>query len=249
MIKTDLITTFDERYQEIEIYLSFLYNVEGSVQNGLPRLSGFNELITPDQQKILKSSLYLQLYNLIESTVSRCIEAVTQEIEKGNRSPKELGKDLRKEWVRSIARTHQDNLGSDKCLEAAIQMCEQLLQESPIKDFTIESGGGGNWDDFSIEKMCERLGCSLTISPDVLTAAKRHRRNEMGALGIVKSLRNNLAHGSMSFAECGDIAVSDLQEITIAIGNYLRETIHCFINFIESNMYKSDSQREEEMNI
>jgi hypothetical protein bthaB_32884 len=240
---TDAIQFFDERYQEIESYLLFLQNVEKSVQDGSPQLSNVDAQITPEQHKILKASLYLQLYNLVESTVSRCLEMVVNEIYKAGRSPGDLSEHLRKEWVRFVARTHHDNLGPEKRFKAALEMCEQLLQESPITDFKIERGGGGNWDDSSIEEICERLGCSLTISPCVRTAVKRRRRNDMGALEIVKTLRNDLAHGSLSFAECGnDATVSELQDIARAVGEYLREAIECFINFIESNISKSKLQ-------
>lgn len=234
---TEIFQFFDERYQEIESYLSFLQDIEKSVQGGSPKLSNVDTQITPDQQKILNASLYLQLYNLVESTVSKFLEMVVNEIKKAERAPGDLGEELRREWVRSIARTHHDNLGAEKRLEAALKMCEQLLQESPIADFTIERGGGGNWDDSSIEEMCKRLGCRLTISSDIRTAVKRHRRDDMGALGIVKTLRNDLAHGSLSFVECGnDVTVSELQDITTVVGKYLREAITCFISFIDSNI-------------
>lgn len=247
MAKADLIAVFNERYQEIKAYISFLDNVEKSVQSGVPRLSGINEKITPDQQRILKSSLYLQLYNLVESTVSRCLEAVAQEIEKENRYPGELGEELRKEWVRSIARTHDDSLSSEKRLEAALIMCEKLLQKAPIVNFAIDRGGGGNWDDTSIKKICDRLGCTLNFSPNVEAAAKRHVRDKMGVMAFVKVLRNDLAHGSISFAECGDdVTVSELQAITTAVEGYLRETIESFINFINSDISKAGSQRKEE---
>ena len=85
MTITDAIQFFDERYQEIESYLLFLQNVEKSVQDGSPQLSNVDAQITPEQHKILKASLYLQLYNLVESTVSRGLEMVVNEIYKAGR--------------------------------------------------------------------------------------------------------------------------------------------------------------------
>lgn len=246
MATTDLVPFFEERYAEIEAYLLFLQNVEDAAQQGTPRLRGTNAPITTQQTKILNSSLYLQLYNLVEATVLHCLETVVAAIEEAERRPSELSIGLRTEWVRSIARTHSD-LGPDKRLLAALDMCEQLLQQMPIKDFRIEIGGGGNWDDSSIEKICERVGCGLALSPSVIEAAKRHVRDDMGPLKLVKNRRNGLAHGSLSFVDCSDgVTVTELRGLVTAVGDYLREAVGCFVNFIETEVAKRDIQVENE---
>ncbi|MEB3070166.1 MAE_28990/MAE_18760 family HEPN-like nuclease [[Mycobacterium] vasticus] len=241
MPSIDLAPFFEERYAEIDAYLSFLQNVEDAAREGAPRFRGTDASITPEQKKILNSSLYLQLYNLVEATVLRCLEAVVAAVEEAERRPSELSLELRTEWVRSIARTHSD-LGPDKRLRAALDMCEQLLQQMPVKDFKIEPGGGGNWDDSSIEKICERVGCGLKISPSVVQAAKRHIRDDMGALKLVKDRRNGLAHGSLSFVDCSDgVTVAELKGIASAIGDYLREAVTCFVSYVEGEIAKKDA--------
>ncbi|ART68323.1 hypothetical protein BTO20_06755 [Mycobacterium dioxanotrophicus] len=241
MATIDLAPFFEERYSEIGAYLSFLQNVEDAAREGAPRFRGTNAPITTEQKKILNSSLYLQLYNLVEATVLRCLEAVVTAVEEAERLPNELSRELRTEWVRSVARTHND-LGPEKRLKAALDMCEQLLQQMPVKGFKIEPGGGGNWDDSSIEKMCERVGCGLTISPTVIQAAKRHIRDDMGALKLVKARRNGLAHGSLSFVDCSDgVTVAELKGIASAVGDYLREAVGCFVSFVEVEITKEDT--------
>lgn len=234
----DLVSFFDERYAEVSVYLSFLENVQDAARGGAPRFYGTRATITPDQKKILNSSLYLQLYNLVEATVLRCLEAVVDAVEESGRGPSDLNDSLRTEWVRSVARTHID-LAPEKRLQEAVKLCDQLLQQSPIKDFKIEPGGGGNWDDSSIETMCRRVGCDLTISPNIFRAAKRHIRDDMGALELVKNLRNGLAHGSLSFVDCSDnVTVAELRSLATAVGDYLREAVGCFVYFIESQIFE-----------
>lgn len=246
MATIELVPFFEERYAEIEAYLSFLQNVEEAAREGTPRLRGTDAPITTEQKKILNSSFYLQLYNLVEATVLRCLEAVVAAIEEAERRPSELSIGLRTEWVRSIARTHSD-LGPDKRLQAALDLCEQLLQQMPIKDFKIEPGGGGNWDDSSIEKLCERVGCGLVISPDVVRAAKRHVRDDLGALKLVKNRRNGLAHGSLSFVDCSDgVTVAELKGLAAAVGDYLREAVGCFVSFIKFEIAEKEAQAEKE---
>lgn len=246
MATVELVPFFDERYAEIEAYLSFLQNVEDAARDGTPRLRGTDAPITTEQKKILNSSLYLQLYNLVEATVLRCLEAVVAAIEEAERRPSELSINLRTEWVRSIARTNSD-LGPDKRLQAALDLCEQLLQQMPVKGFKIEPGGGGNWDDSSIEEICERVGCGLTLSPSVVQAAKRHVRDDMGALKLVKNRRNGLAHGSLSFVDCSDgVTVAELKGLVTAVGDYLREAVGCFVSFIEVEIAKKNAPAQKE---
>lgn len=238
MPTTDLLPFFDERYAEIEEYLAFLQNVENAAREGAPRFRGTEAPITPAQKRILNSSFYLQIYNLVEATVLRCLETVVTAIEKAERRPNELSVELRTEWVRSIARTHSD-LGPEKRLQAALELCEKLLGQMPVKNFKIEPGGGGNWDDSSIEKICERVGCGLTLSSKVKQAAKRHVRDDMGALKLVKNRRNGLAHGSLSFVDCSDgVTVAELKTVAEAVGDYLREAVYCFVDFIRTEITK-----------
>ncbi len=246
MATIDLVPFFEERYAEIEAHLSFLQNVEDAARGGAPRFRGTDAPITTEQKKILNSGLYLQLYNLVEATVLRCLEAVVAAVEEAERRPSELSIGLRTEWVRSIARTHSD-LGPDKRLQAALDLCEQLLQQMPVRGFKIEPGGGGNWDDSSIEKMCERVGFGLTLSPSVVRAAKRHMRDDMGALKLVKNRRNGLAHGSLSFVDCSDgVTVAELQELVTAVGGYLREAVGCFMSFIKVEIAKKEVHADKE---
>lgn len=233
MTKNELTAFFDERHLEIKAYVDLLQNVEDAARWGSPRFKGTEAVITAQQKNILSSGLYLQLYNLVEATVSRCLESIAREISASGRGPGDLNPELRREWVRAIARTHGD-LNPGKRLDAAIEVCEYFLNQLPVAEFKIEAGGGGNWDDSSIEKICDRVGCNLVISDAVSVAAKRRVRDDMGSLKLVKNRRNNLAHGSLSFADCSDgIAVSELRELANAVGAYLEETVNSFNRFIE----------------
>ncbi|MFV8308957.1 MAE_28990/MAE_18760 family HEPN-like nuclease [Mycobacteroides chelonae] len=248
MSAADLAPFFEERYTEIREYLTFLKNVEDAARQGTPRFRGTGAPVTPPQKKILNSSFYLQLYNLVEATVLRCLEAVVASIETAERKPNELSIELRKEWVRSIARTHSNDLGPEKRLQAALDLCDQLLEQVPVKGFKIEPGGGGNWDDSSIEKICIRVGCGLELPPKIRQAAKRHVRDDMGALKLVKDRRNGLAHGSLSFVDCSDgVTVAELEEVAVAVGDYLREAVRCFVEFIRAEITKEPDVRMDEV--
>jgi hypothetical protein len=239
----DFSQTFEDRKTEIEAYLDLLESLERQVQQGTPRLGGNGSIITVQQQRILYSSVYLQLYNLVESTVKCCVEAVCIAVMSDQWRPNDLSDKVRREWVRFTARTHIE-LNSENRLESAVYLCEHLVQILPISTFKIEAGGGGNWDDNAIEEISNRLGLPLSISPNIYRGIKRPFRDDKGALTFVKSLRNALAHGSVSFAECGEgITVRELRDLSNRTTLYLQEVVFCFKASIDAHEFLLPASR------
>jgi hypothetical protein len=239
----DFSQTFEDRLQEIEAYLDLLESLERQVQEGTPRIGESGSTITVQQQRILYSSVYLQLYNLVESTVTCCVEAVCAAVVDNNCSPRDLSDNIRREWVRFTARTHTE-LNYENRLDSAFGLCEHLVQILPISTFNIKKSG--NWDDMEIENISGRLGLSLRINPDTKKGIKRPFRNDQGALKFIKSLRNDLAHGSLSFAECGEgITVGELRDLARRTTLYLREVVDCFKSSIDAHEFLLPERRPE----
>lgn len=214
---------FDERLREIESYLELLDGLEQQVQKGIPRFGNNGGKITTEQQKILYSSVYLQLYSLVEATITSCVNTFCQAITLKSSHPHELSIDVRREWVRFVARTHTD-LNYDNRLESTLSMCDMLMQ--PVSDLKIDRGGGGNWDDEEIHKLIQRLGLSIKITRQTQKDIKRPFKDDKGALALIKYFRNKLAHGNISFVECAeDITVADLRDLTTRTSSYLREVV------------------------
>jgi hypothetical protein len=234
---------FDERLKEIDSYLDLLDALERQVQIGPPNIGGAP--ITVQQQKVLYSSVYLQLYNLVEATVTWCIDAIAAATADGRWQPADLTAELRREWIRSTARTHVD-LSYDNRLSASVEVCERFIQARPVRNWIIAKGGGGNWDDLEIEGIAERLGFQLRsrITPAAFSGIKRHIRDDKGALELIKDLRNKLAHGNMSFEECGEGAtVSQLRDIKERSALYLREVVSVFTTFIDTHEFLLPARR------
>jgi hypothetical protein len=230
---------FQERADEVQSYLDFLSTMEACAQQGPPRFEGAQDSITVQQRRILYSSVYLQLYNLVEATMAQCIDAVAGAARKdGKWKPSDLALNMRTEWVRSAARTDEGDMSPANRLKHALEMCNHLVGSLPISQFEIGKGGGGNWDDSAIEKMSQRFGLQLAVSPPIYSAIKQPFRNDLGALALVKDLRNQLAHGSISFAQCAaEETVGRLIELKKKTVDYLEEVVRCFVGFIESHAF------------
>ncbi|MFJ2632756.1 MAE_28990/MAE_18760 family HEPN-like nuclease [Streptomyces sp. NPDC087422] len=231
----DLLPFFEERFGEVDAYLELLDQVETATQSGVPRIAGSNYPISADQQKILYSSVYLQLYNLVEATMARCVAAITDAAAAaGQWQPHDLNEYLHQEWVRAVAGTHIE-LSPVNRLKYALRMSDHIVNKLPVSTFAIDTGGGGNWDDESIHEMAKRLGCQISLSKPTQEGVKRQKRDGLGPLKLVKNRRNSLAHGSISFVDCADgVAVSELRETAENIEKYLREVIDNFKQYIDS---------------
>jgi len=242
-----LLAAFEERLAEVNTYLDFLISLDEQTKRGPPKLVGAINSITAEQQRILYSSVYLHLYNLVESTMTRCIEAVAQSTHSaGCWVPKNLSSSLRREWVRLKARTHTD-LTPEHRLESALNLFEDLVAQKPLSEFEFDRGGGGNWDDDAIQKMSERMGCNLSIEKSY-SAIKRPGRNNLKPLSLVKELRNNLAHGKISFAECAqDSTVGELLDLRDKTALYLREVVFSFIDYLNKFEFLSPQHRPTEI--
>ncbi len=224
---------FEERVEEIDSYIKLLETIERSAHSGPPEIDG--DVITARQQRMLYSAVFLQLYNLVEATATWCVSAVTTATaSSGAWTVDQLEPLIRQEWVRTNARTHV-TLSSQKRHKTNLIFCDLLLQGGNISEWDIEKGGG-NWDIKEIETISKRIGCVLRISPDVYRAAKRPFRNDKNSLLYIKDLRNQLAHGTISFEQSGEnLTVSDLKELKGRTVNYLEEVVQSFSTYISQS--------------
>ena len=238
----------EERLREVGSYLGFLRSIEAATMSGPPRLVGSTEPITAEQQRILYSSVYLQLYSAVEATITRCLDFVTIAT-LDNRKPKpgELSDRLKRVWIQEIARTHVDLTPAHR-LDSALSLCNHLVEQLPVSSFKI-SKGAGNWDDTEIEEITKRIGCKLTVPPDAFKAAKRPFRNDKNALGLIKALRNQLAHGEISFAQCSEgVTVEELERLANLTAEYLKGVASSFEAYVAADgfMHKPDAEPEPE---
>jgi MAE_28990/MAE_18760-like HEPN len=240
-----LIGPFEGRAAEIETYLQFLEGLDAVMKSGLPRLGGDQGIVVSvDQQRMLFSGVYLHLYNLVEASITSCLDAVGETaMSGGNWAPNDLGDELRQEWLRHMARTHTE-MTPDNRLRKVNGLFEHLVAARPIGAFQIEKGGGGNWDEDQITRIARRVGLNLSVTPDAYRDVKRVIRDDRGAMGLIVDLRNKLAHGSLSFVECGGYdTVQELRQIAERVIRYMREVVTAFAAHIDNHGYLRPEKR------
>lgn len=223
----NLTEPFRERLAEIEEYLSLLDALDRQVQEG--HISGEGGwTVSVNQQKMLYSSVYLQLYNLVESTVSNCLLFIETKIVSNSVAPQNLKDELKGEWAKSVAKTNEE-LTLENRLKAALHLLHLASNERVIDSFKFVRTNAGSWDDQEIDKLAKRLGVALNLNTETYSAIKRSYKDDKGILVYIKTLRNELAHGSISFVECGSgVTVGDLRSLKNMVENYLEEVLDCF---------------------
>ena len=225
------------------MYLDLLEAIDKQIKAGRPHIG--DDQISARQQHILYSAVYVQLYNLVEVTVTRCVEAVHNAAADGGRwKPADLSDQLLEEWVRITADTDLP-LAAEKRRKRAVALCRHLVGDLPV---TWPAGKrpslGGSWDDRQIERMSERIGCELRISLKTTQAIKRRVRDDLGQLALIRERRNQLAHGDISFAECGaEVTIEDLRRTKECTVSYLQEVIGAFEEHITSYGFLQTNKR------
>ena len=230
-------TAFDERLAEVEAYVAFLEELEIASLTGAPKFGDAGQPLTQQQTEILKAGVFVQLYNLVEAMMTRILEALAESAINGAWLPSQLTPAFRQEWVKVVAQVHVQ-MSPETRLRYIVGLSDQLVSALPLQPFKLEKGGGGNWDDAAIERMLGKVGLRLRLTPAIRQAVKRPYRDELGVVGLVKKLRNDLAHGSISFAECGqNETTAGLRDVANRTAMYVRTVVRAVERYIDRHEY------------
>ncbi|ULH05362.1 MAE_28990/MAE_18760 family HEPN-like nuclease [Alcaligenes faecalis] len=232
---------FNKRINDIETYFELVSNIEEALGEGEAKILAKDSYykIKVDQQKMIYAGVYMHLYNLIESTVTTLLQAVERHAQDGiSGELKSLTDNMRVLYVKSVIDAGSVE-GEDKRLEKALSLFRQTLSLEPFK-IKIPPGGGGNWEIKRIEEVSKKIGVRLTSIPrGVRGKVNRPYRNGDKPFYYIKVIRNKLAHGELSFVECGDSHVaSDLRELIDTVKEYLTHLINAYDIFILNHQYK-----------
>lgn len=219
-----------ERKIEIERQLSFIKKAIETKSTSLTftEESGnvdLSNLVSFDRGliKTLSASTYLLLYNLIECSMTNAIDCIHEHIRKEKTSFHDLTQKMQKIALKNFrnALNKEDHVLSQSSIEHAIVW----LGYDGEKIFS------GNIDARKVKEMATKYG--FVISEEAI-----QRSRGGSSLMRIKSKRNELAHGKVSFEECGqecsidelydmyDQAIIFVDGILDAIEHYLNERLY-----------------------
>jgi len=225
---TTVFQDFKDTVEEVEHYFEFLQKIE----------SGYTDLIKDKQayridtnlSRMFKANAFLILYNLVEATIKNGLWQMFETIKNDSISYQNLIKDLQLLWVahkiKLEFKTHTDTVNKklDKVILEALQTSiSYYTDKSNIK---FESG---NLDIKGINKTFKKHGLNIISAHEFI--------NE--SFSKTKSNRNYLAHGDMTFKDCGkDYSYRDLRIIKCHIVRTLLKSLFHIKDFINQEKYK-----------
>jgi len=212
---------FNERVEEIEEYFTFLDRL---IQHELEIVQSQDRtqvLILEDRlAKTLKANGFLLLYNLVESSMRNAVEEIFSELHTRQVSFDQISVGLRKVILQNLK-----NCSVDKLHSQISHIAVDIINIS----FSSEELFSGNIDRRKITEIARQYG----FSDDTDYEKTKHGKN----LVIIKSKRNDLAHGNKSFGEVGrDVSIREL----IQYKNETIESMRAILQNIEE--YLTDQQ-------
>ena len=230
---SQLLQSFEERAREISVYFKFIELIEKeSAEILLPKKQTWKVRKVDDKiLRILKANVFLLLYNLVEASIREGFVSVYRAMEIDGCSVKQLTPSLRKRWIdAAFIRLPSASANQELCRNIAWELVQDVADDVKATIDVADLKFGGNLDAAKIRKVCEVHGVSHKTG-------KRTHGGEK--LLVVKTKRNALAHGSLSFVECGrDYSVAELGEIKKQSFSYLKAILRNIDTFNANKRFR-----------
>lgn len=226
-----LFQDFNERCREVSQYFLFLKSLEQEKtkicledENGNTKIKKIDiELV-----KTLKASGFLLLYNLVESTMRNAIEAIFNELKSQRVSFGDVKPKLQKIILQNIKKRNPDRV---------LSKIQNISLDIITAGFDKEELFSGNIDGRLIRITADKYGFSHQTD--------YHQTKNGEDLFILKSNRNDLAHGFKSFAEVGrDKTADELLDIQTKVISYLTQILTNIENYLQNKEYLNSPQNK-----
>ncbi|WP_273804302.1 MAE_28990/MAE_18760 family HEPN-like nuclease [Providencia rettgeri] len=193
MALSDLRDDFNERIDDINETIAMAEELEASyIQMKNNSLSIEDDLLSFTRKiDILKSTLHMLSYNLVECTTRGCIEAIYDHMKDSNICYNDLKLELQKKTLNRIVIDYPNDI---ERLHRRIgnNISQKLIEVS----FNVRKEFNGNITKSTIGDIKKRYGIIMNDAPEC--------RNGVD-LDTLKDIRNDLAHGNTAFSKKGAI--------------------------------------------
>lgn len=214
---------FDIRVREIDSF----YEILKIIELESPKIIAYDlsddieKNISINSSKIdtLRSTSYLLLYNLIESTIYNSIITIFDEIKDNELKYFDVIEDIQKYWLNNIYK-HDEKRKKETIVGTMMKMADQIFTNT-IELASNEINYGGSLDAQSI------FATAKSMKIAVGNIRRIYDESLHGQILIdVKKKRNWLAHGEKSFIEVGSTTTfSQLKDAKKYICDFLDEYI------------------------
>lgn len=221
--------TFGNRKSEIEQYFNLIDFFDSA---GKEIKKQVNETVFNNKniERIVRANAFLMLYNLVESTLVTGIEEVYSVLKQDGISYIQVRQEIKDIWFNyKFSNAYDKNAHFHTYRNTALKIINSILLNEPIILERKATGISGNLDADSIRNVCKTHGIIFRTPKDCHGGEK---------LCKVKEQRNQLAHGSLSFVECGSyFTANDLHEIKNEVVIFLEGFIEAIEQYYDNKDY------------
>jgi len=225
----DVIADFQERVKEIEEYLKLLAILSHtSAQIHIDRKRP--KRVSNVAIKTMKASCFLMLYNLVESSIRGSMTTLYGKMNADEKPLSGFDSYVKDIWIEQNFKIMEPLSANQSSYRDLVRkMIESVLDSSLLSLDSRKINISGNLDARAIRELFARHKISTVT----------HYRAFGGAeLKTVKDQRNSLAHGDISFADCGQqYTVSDIDSIKKQTVTYLRSSLRNVMKYMDRNEY------------
>lgn len=197
-----------ERDRELDVYMRFLSLLDyKSPALRIPHGETWRtRQIDERVLKILKANFFLLLYNLVEASIRDGFRVLYAAMTADGCTVQAVRDELRLLWIdAAVYRLTPQTANQNSYREVTKNLVRDAVQNVATTLSVEDLRFGGNLDAARIRKTCQDHGVPFKTHPRAKGGEK---------LRLVKDRRNDLAHGSLSFVECGrDYTLPQLVQI------------------------------------
>ena len=231
----DFIKDFKNRVEEIEKYFDFVSKIDSIEPYKCQEIilpDNDKHIIDSNLQKILRANCYLMMYNLIESAIRNGIIAIYDAIHDENLTYKDICDNIQSIWITyRCENLIQPAITKKTVLETIRTVLEEVINEETIFFEKEKLPISGNLDRDEIQRLREQYKFYGRISND-------NDRLKF-ILGKIKKIRNDLAHGNISFREAGrNVIMSTLIEFKDEVIKYLEDILSNIDEYIDNGKFR-----------
>jgi hypothetical protein len=233
MPKSALRIDLETRLDEADAYLKFVTHIaDESASLALPhKKSRATRVVDERVSRILKANFFLLLYNTVEATVRDGFRFLYERIGVDRCPVRELSDPFREAWLDAQFSTLTPNTANPDSYRAVARRVAAALVSDAVASIDISTLRlGGNLDAARIRGLCGAHGIETKTHRAALGGEK---------LLVVKANRNALAHGIVTFTECGrNYTTRELRQILKESATYLRSILSNIERFGTRRRYR-----------
>lgn len=233
---------FNDRKKEIEEFISLMVFLERKNDEKSPNddVTFFQNFFYPadggitisyqSMINIMKSNVALMIYNIIEFTVSGLIDVIYDAIRNQELSYIDVNDSIQQLWRKTmLSATKDPNANYNTFLRKSEEMIDYILNKKTLDLQTRNILRVGNLDGVKIKDSLEAHGVTFP-------SRDNYRPDK---LNFIKTKRNELAHGAISFTEAlRDRAIKDISDDNEIIFSFLKDLIETVENYHDNEEYK-----------